>query len=173
MPDVLLAVEVGNWEKIDVWVAGIAAFLLVAVLIVTSITAMAAVGAAKEARRANDAAAVERGLRLRPWVGIGSLQASRIIHEDGSVTLAGRGHLTTSKEISDADVIGYSFSLTNYGQSPALRVGIAQEYARDLAGIRVFYSDPDEKIWVAESIMKIEEGYVRTIRQQTYESDGE
>lgn len=145
MLDVLLVVEVGNWEKIDVWVAGIAAGLLVLVLIVTSITAKAAMGAAGEARRANDAAAVERRLRLRPWVGISLLKASRVIHEDGSVTLAEGGQLTIARDLPDSDVIGYEFNLINYGQSPALQVGISKEYAESL-------SELEEKLKESEGL---------------------
>ena len=87
MLEFLLVVEVGNWQKIDVWVAGIAAVALVIVLGFTIKTANAARDTANEARLANDLAQEEMDIRLAPFISIRDLKGGRAEDTDGQILL--------------------------------------------------------------------------------------
>ena len=138
MPGLILAVEVGNWEKVDVLVAGIAATLLLVVLIVSSVTAKAAVTASREARRANDAAEADHKRRIRPWIGIRDFDISRFFYASGGIIFKNDdGRLEIPADAADGDSVGYTYSVQNFGQSPATTVGFAKCSAHTLAELEI------------------------------------
>ena len=104
MLDLPLIGEVGNWEKVDVSVAAIAADLLMLVLIVTPLTAKAAIKAANEAEKANQRSQDEMVMRLRPSLGIHPPDTRSIIKVKGG--------------------IGINIPIRNHGSWPANEVDI-------------------------------------------------
>ena len=82
----LLAIEVGDWQKADVLIGAIAAALLIMVIGIqiwttrqATMAAQAAKVSADAAVEANQRAKLEMEVRLRPWINLGWPEARDIL----------------------------------------------------------------------------------------------
>ena len=136
---------VSNWEKIAVISSIVTAGLFVLVLgfqiwsaFLTRKAVKAATDSAAFAERANARADEEVAIRLRPWIGIGSINIDHVQSTAGNYLAtknpAGLVFISPSQLPDDAQV-AYNIPIINYGALPASRVGIETDTGFDQAAV--------------------------------------
>ena len=134
LEELLAILLVSDWEKAAVIISGVGAALLLSVLFlqIGSLylqrkATNSAVRAVDEASAANRRADRESALRLRPLVGVGIVEAQHLEDAGGHITQERVGDtrfVVDLDRVAPTDSVSYSFTITNYGQTPAQQLGV-------------------------------------------------